>query len=186
PDRRDRRRRQGPRRADRRLHPHAARRGTVDRPHPCESGERGRRRMSLAPAPIVLSRSDEERAQRLHRESTVFICHDHSLFPEDFAAMARGGVTAKQLMLSVDARLHAERETFLASIEGRGYARESKRHERAVGTVDEEIVARPLGATESDGFLKSALVAMDYVYWQVERSKGRIRVALEPDDVRAA
>ena len=142
--------------------------------------------MSLAPAPIVLSRSDEERAQRLHRESTVFICHDHSLFPEDFTAMARGGVTAKQLMLSVDARLHAERETFLASIRGRGYARESKRHERSVGTIDEEIGARPLGATESDGFLKSALVAMDYVYWQVERSKGRVRVAFEPDDVRAA
>src|SRR5205814_1161451 len=84
------------------------------------------------------------RAQRLHRESTVFICHDHPLFPEDFAAMARGGVTAKQLMLSVDARLHAERETFLASIEGRGYAREPKRHERAVGTVDEDTVVRQL------------------------------------------
>ena len=142
--------------------------------------------MTATAGPIVLSPSDEERAKRLHRESTVFICHDHSLFPEDFTAMARGGVTAKQLMLSVDARLHAERETFLASIRGRGYARESKRHERSVGTIDEEIGARPLGATESDGFLKSALVAMDYVYWQVERSKGRIRVAFEPDDVRAA
>ena len=140
----------------------------------------------MNPRPITLSPTDEERAQRLHRESTVFICHDHSIFPEDFEAMARGGVTAKQLMLSVDARLHADRETFLASIQGRGYARESKRHERAVGAVDEEIHVRALGPTESDAFLKSALVAMDYVYWQAERSSGRLRVALEPDGVRAA
>ena len=140
----------------------------------------------MSPGPIALSPADEERAQRLHRESTVFLCHDHSLFPEDFEAMERGGVTAKQVMLSVDARLHANRETFLASIQGRGYARESKRHERTVGAAEEEIGARALGPTESDGFLKSALVAMDYVYWQVEQSRGRIRVALEPDDVGAA
>jgi membrane dipeptidase len=135
---------------------------------------------------IKLSPSDEERAQRLHRESTVFVCHDHAIFPENFDAMTRGGVTAKQLMLSVDARLHADRETFLESIRGRSYAREAKRHERAVGVADEEPGVRALGPTESDGFLKSALVAMDYVYWQVERSRGKLRVALEPDDVRAA
>jgi membrane dipeptidase len=135
---------------------------------------------------IKLSPSDEERAHRLHRESTVFVCHDHSIFPENVEAMARGGVTAKQLMLSVDARLHADRETFLESIRGRSYAREAKRHERTVGVADEEVGVRALGPTESDGFLKSALVAMDYVYWQVERSRGKLRVALEPDDVRAA
>ena len=142
--------------------------------------------MSTSPGPITLSPADEERAERLHRESTVFVCHDHSIFPENFEAMARGGVTAKQLMLSVDARLHADRETFLASIQGRGYGRESKRHERTVGAPDEEIGVRALGPSESDAFLKSALVAMDYVYWQSERSRGRLRVALEPDDVRAA
>jgi membrane dipeptidase len=135
---------------------------------------------------IKLSPSDEDRAQRVHRESTVFVCHDHSIFPENVEAMARGGVTAKQLMLSVDARLHADRETFLESIRGRSYAREAKRHERTVGVADEEVGVRALGPTESDGFLKSALVAMDYVYWQVERSRGKLRVALEPDDVRAA
>jgi membrane dipeptidase len=135
---------------------------------------------------IKLSPSDEERAHRLHRESTVFVCHDHSIFPENVEAMARGGETAKQLMLSVDARLHADRETFLESIRGRSYAREAKRHERTVGVADEEVGVRALGPTESDGFLKSALVAMDYVYWQVERSRGKLRVALEPDDVRAA
>jgi membrane dipeptidase len=135
---------------------------------------------------ITLSAADEERAQRLHRESTVFICHDHSIFPENIEAMARGGVTAKQLMVSVDARLHADRETFLESIRGRSYAREAKRHERVVGVVDEDTGVHALGPTASDAFLKSALVAMDYVYWQVESSRGRLRVALEPDDLRAA
>lgn len=136
--------------------------------------------------PVKLSRADEERAQRLHRETTVFICHDHALFPKDFEAMARGGVTAKQLMLSVDARLHTDRETFLASVRGRGYGREVRRHERSLPGVDDAVSVKPLGATESDGFLRSALVAFDYVYWQVERSGGRLRIALEPDDVVAA
>ena len=78
--------------------------------------------------PVRLSPADEDRARRLHRESTVFICHDHALFPETLRDMERGGVTAKQLMLSVDARLHADRDTFLASTRGRGYTREARRH----------------------------------------------------------
>ncbi len=135
---------------------------------------------------MVLSAADEDRAQRLHREGTVFICHDHALFPEHLVAMAQGGVTAKQLMLSVDARLHADRETFLASAHGRGYMREARRHERPLLPSDEEISVRPLGPTESEGFLKSALIALDYVYWQVERSDGRIRIALEPADIARA
>lgn len=137
-------------------------------------------------SPVKLSRADEERAQRLHRDTTIFICHDHAIFPEDFAAMARGGVTAKQLNLSVDARLHTDRETFLASVSGRGYGREVKRHERSLPGVDDTVAVRPLGPTESDGFLRSSLVAFDYVYWQVERSRGRLRVALEPEDIVAA
>jgi membrane dipeptidase len=136
--------------------------------------------------PVRLSPADEDRARRLHRESTVFICHDHALFPETLRDMERGGVTAKQLMLSVDARLHADRDTFLASTRGRGYTREARRHERPLEVGDDRIDVRPLGPTESEGFLKSALVAMDYVYWQVERSGGRIRIALEPGDVEAA
>jgi membrane dipeptidase len=135
---------------------------------------------------IALSPADEERARRLHRESTVFICHDHQIFPENFEAMTQGGVTGKQLMISLDARVHADRETFLASARGRGYGREAVRHERPLPLADDEIRVHPLGPTESEGFLRSALVAMDYVYWQVERSGGRIRVALAPDDIRAA
>ena len=46
-------------------------------------------------SPVTLSASDEERARRLHRDAIVFICHDHSLFPEDMQAMARGGVTRR-------------------------------------------------------------------------------------------
>ncbi len=138
------------------------------------------------PSPVDLSPADEERAQRLHSEATVFICHDHALFPEDFEAMARGGVTAKQLMLSVDARLHTDRDTFLASARGRGYLREARRHERPLPMDDETAAVRALGPTESEGFLRSALVAMDYVYWQVERSNGGIRIALTPSDITAA
>jgi membrane dipeptidase len=134
--------------------------------------------------PIRLTPEQEERAHRLHRDSLVFICHDHNLFPESFAAMGEGGVTAKQLMLSVDARLHANRETFLASVRGRGYAREARRHGRLPADAPEtDQTLQPLGPEASEGFLKSALVALDYVLWQVEQSEGRIVVALEPDDI---
>ena len=137
-------------------------------------------------SPVDLSASDEDRAQRLHREATVFICHDHSLFPRDMEAMARGGVTAKQLMLSVDARTHADRDVFLASGRGRSYFRETRRQEAPVAADAESGPVRPLSAMESEGFLKAALIAMDYVYWQVEGSRGQLRIALEPEDIRAA
>lgn len=98
--------------------------------------------------------------------------------------MREGGVTAKQLMLSLDARIHADRETFLASVRGRGYAREARRHGPPLPDAPEDREAlRALGPAESEGFLRSALVALDYVYWQVQRSEGRIVVALEPDDI---
>ena len=142
-------------------------------------------RADTAPA-VDLSPADEDRARRLHRESTVFICHDHALSPEAFAAMARGGVTGKQLMLSVDARIHADKELFLASTRGRGYTREARRHERPLDVADDRIDVRALGPAESEGFLKSALIAMDYVYWQVEGSGGRLRIALEATDIEAA
>ena len=102
---------------------------------------------------ISLSPADEERAQRLHRDSPIMICHDHDLFPEDLDAMRRGGVTAKQVHICVDGLVWADRDTFLAS------------------------------ATLEEGYLKRALVAMDYVFWQVEQSEGRITIALEPADV---
>lgn len=139
-----------------------------------------------AASPIQLSAAQEERAQRLHHDNLIFICHDHMFFPEDFAAMSRGGVTAKQLMLSADGRVHADHDTFLASMRGRGYGREAQHKERPVGLPDEPGDVRPLGATESQGFLKSALVALDYIVWQVEQSGGRIRIALEPADLLGA
>jgi membrane dipeptidase len=137
-------------------------------------------------SPVTLSAADEERARRLHRDATVFICHDHSLFPEDMTAMARGGVTAKQLMLSVDGRVHADRDVFLASGKGRRYDRETRRQEAPVDADATDGLLRPLSALESEGYLKAALIAMDYVYWQVDGSAGKLRVALEPEDIRAA
>ncbi|MGH2473475.1 MAG: dipeptidase [Candidatus Limnocylindria bacterium] len=135
-------------------------------------------------SPVRLTPEQEERAQRLHRECLVFICHDHNLLPESLVAMREGGVTAKQLMLSVDARLHADRETFLGSVRGRGYAREARRHGRPPSDAPEaDPTLQPLAPDASEGFLKSALIALDYVFWQVEQSEGGMVVALEPDDV---
>ncbi len=102
---------------------------------------------------ISLLPADEERAQRLHRDRPIMICHDHDLFPEDLEAMQRGGVTAKQVHICVDGLVWADRDAFLAS------------------------------ATLEEGYLKRALIAMDYIYWQVEQSEGRIVIALEPADI---
>ena len=141
---------------------------------------------SATPAAVELTAAQEDRARQLHREAVVFICHDHTLRPEDLAGMERGGVTAKQLMISVDARMHADRHTFLGSVRGRGFGRESQRQERPPELPTEPVAVRRLGATESEGFLKGALVAIDYVYWQIDHSGGRLRVALEADDIVAA
>lgn len=105
---------------------------------------------------VKLSPADEERAQRLHRDSLIMICHDHDLFPGDLEAMRRGGVTAKQLHICKDNLIWADRETFLASAE------------------------------LEEGYLKRALVAIDYIYWQVEQFQGQIIVALEPQDILKA
>lgn len=102
---------------------------------------------------IQLLPADEEKVQQLHRDSLLMICHDHELFPEDLEAMRRGGVTAKQVHICVDGLIWADRETLLAS------------------------------ATLEEGYLKRALIAMDYIYWQVEESEGRITIALEPEDI---
>ncbi len=105
---------------------------------------------------IRLSPSDEERARQLHRDSLIFVCHDHNLFPEDMEAMRRGGVTAKQVHVCLDAQLWSDKETFDAS------------------------------AAREEGYLRRALVAMDYLYWQVEQSQGQLVVALEPEDILKA
>jgi membrane dipeptidase len=105
---------------------------------------------------IKLSHTEEERAQYLHQDSLIMICHDHNIFPEDFEAMRQGGVTAKQVHICLDPLLWADRETFLAS---------------------EEL---------EEGYIRRALVAMDYVYWQAEESPGEIIIALEPGDLLKA
>jgi membrane dipeptidase len=105
---------------------------------------------------IHLSPAGEERARRLHRDNLIMICHDHDIFPEDFEAMRRGGVTAKQVHICLDPLMWADRENFLAS------------------------------ETLKEGYIRRALVAMDYIYWQVEQSQGQIIVALEPEDILKA
>lgn len=120
---------------------------------------------SVAPAEVIegrrilmiqLSAAQEERAQRLHGDNLIFICHDHDLFPKDLAAMQRGGVTAKQVHICLDVLYFTDHETFVSSAE------------------------------LETGYIRRALVAMDYVYWQVENSQGRIAVALEPEDILRA
>ena len=67
--------------------------------------------------------------------------------------MRRGGVTAKQVHVSLDAQLWADKQTFFDS------------------------------EHRLDGYLRRALTALDYIYWQVESSNGALTIALEPDDI---
>ena len=94
---------------------------------------------------MQLTPAQEDRARRLHRESTIVICHDHDLFPDDLDAMKRGGVTAKQVHICVDGLVWTDRETFHAS------------------------------ETMEEGYLRRAMVALDYIHGQVEGSGGRGR-----------
>jgi membrane dipeptidase len=84
------------------------------------------------------------------------VCHDHNVFPEDLEDMRRGGVTAKQVHVSLDSRIWADKAAYLAS------------------------------RTEEIGFAKRALVAIDYLYWQVEQSPDRLMIALTPLDILEA
>jgi membrane dipeptidase len=102
---------------------------------------------------LKLTPEQEERAQRLHRESLIMFCHDHDLFPEDLERMRRGGVTAKQVHICLDGLIWNDREAFYAS------------------------------AQQTEGYLWRGLAAMDYVYWQVEHSQGRIILARTPQEI---
>ena len=119
--------------------------------------------------PLQLSPVDEERAARLHRDSLVFIAHDHCIADADIRRMVAGGVTAKQLHVSVDVRIGAPSATYQSSTKGPGLTLE--------GSLD---------PTTSDGFLKSALIALDHVDHVVAQSDGLISIALEPGDILAA
>lgn len=135
-----------------------------------------------------MSKPDEERALRLHRESLIFISHDHDLLQRDIQAMCAGGVTAKQLHISLDGQLWADKATFLRTATRSSLLGEAARHkgERSDdGAVDgllEQVSERP----GSDGFLRRAMIAMDYVYWQIADSRGSVTLALEPEDIRRA
>ncbi len=102
---------------------------------------------------LTLSPAQEAHAEQLHREMLIFICHDHELFPESLQRMRDGGVTAKQVHISLDGLIFADRDTFYASRDLR------------------------------QGYLKNALIAMDYVHWQAESSQGKIVIARTPQDI---
>ena len=138
----------------------------------------------IPPSPVALSEDEEQRARRLHEESTVFFCHDHLIHQADIERMADGGASAKQLHLCLDARVWCENEVFLATAQDRGIAREF-----ALKGLDLEPAVRTpwqahLGLQET--FTVSALVAFDYLHWLVDASGGFITLALEPDDIRRA
>ncbi len=107
-------------------------------------------------AVITLTPEQEERARRLHEESLIVLAHDHCLFPQELEDARRGGVTAKIVHVCLDSRLWADKETFLAS------------------------------RTEEAGFARRALVAMDYLYWQVERRPDALAIARTPEDLPEA
>lgn len=123
----------------------------------------------------------DQRADALYQDSVVFICHDHNILAEDIQAMFGAGVTAKQLHISLDGQVWADRETFLGSATAQQLVRERER----VGAVG--AVEAPSRAFVSSGqFLSAAITALDYVYWQVENSGGRMVLALEAEDILAA
>lgn len=114
----------------------------------------------------LLTTGQEERAARLHKESLVFITHDHCILEEEVRRMVDGGVTAKQLNLAVDVRLWGTPDRY-----------------RASRTGPELDAANSQDAAASSGFLKSALIAYELVLEMVERSDGRVSLALEADDI---
>jgi membrane dipeptidase len=134
---------------------------------------------------MTLSPQAEERARKLHEAATIFISHDHNIRAADVKQMAQGGVTAKQLHISLDGQVWADLDMFLTSAPRVSMQREYDRH-LLEGTATDwyaSVVARSPEVVTSAGFLKRALVAMDYVMWQVESSGGAIRIAREPADV---
>jgi microsomal dipeptidase-like Zn-dependent dipeptidase len=133
---------------------------------------------------IVLSAADEERARAIHDRTTIFVCHDHTLFPEDQERMRAGGVTAKQVHLATDGQVWAPRDTLWSSASSRT---ELLGELARIGVDDASTrtaeAAPSVATSPRDGFLRRALIAMDYLHWQVERSGGAVRIALEPEDV---
>src|SRR5262245_22885656 len=112
---------------------------------------------------LGLTRAQAERADRLFSEGISFICHDHNLRPAELEEFRRSGVTAKQLHVSCDGQLWTDQETFWSSATPEQLRRERQR----VGASDDDLptLVDPL---TTGVFLRSALVAIEHVYEQVE------------------
>src|SRR5437867_5651445 len=130
---------------------------------------------------IELTAVQEERARRLFHDGISVICHDHNLLAADMEAFRRSGVTAKQLHISCDGQIYADQATFWSSATPEQLVRERQR----VGARTDELPAL-IDPLASGVFLRSALVAMEYVREQIESSEGGLVMALEPDDIVAA
>ena len=57
---------------------------------------------------VPLSRSQEERALRVYRESLVILAHSHSVEPWDFQEMRESGIHAVILKVDVDGHQYSE------------------------------------------------------------------------------
>ncbi len=90
-------------------------------------------------------------------------------------------MTAKQLHVSCDGQLWADQDEFWRSATPEQLLRERKRHGAPID--DLPTLVDPLA---SGVFLRSALVAIEHVYEQVEASNGGLVIALEPDDIVVA
>jgi microsomal dipeptidase-like Zn-dependent dipeptidase len=51
---------------------------------------------------LVKAETADERIERLHRDSTIIVAHDHTFLRQNFQQMRQGGVTAKTVMLTTD------------------------------------------------------------------------------------
>lgn len=135
----------------------------------------------MATAVADLTRSEAERAARLFREGVSFICHDHDLLPAGLDALRRSGVTAKQLHISCDGQIYADRSTFLSSATRDQLIRERKR----VGASVDDLPP-PVDFVASGLYLRAAVIAIEHVREQIEASDGGLVLALEPRDIREA
>jgi membrane dipeptidase len=129
----------------------------------------------------MLAPGDEDRAQRLFRDSISFICHDHDLLRADIERFPRSGVTAKQVHITCDGQIYADQDTFWSSATPQQLVRERAR----VG-ASTEALPKLIDPLASGIFLRSALIALEHVRAQIDASDGGLVLALEPEDIVAA
>jgi membrane dipeptidase len=132
-------------------------------------------------AVVDLSQTQAERAARLFRDGVSFICHDHELLPAGLDALRRSGVTAKQLHISCDGQIYADQRTFWSSATRDQLIRERTR----VGASIDDLPP-PADTAATGVYLRSAVIAIEYVREQIDASEGGLVLALEPQDIREA